>query len=56
MTTKIKLSETSLSILTFDDDVLECFFVDGSTRLHVTHIKGGINAWARDVDPRLPTY
>jgi hypothetical protein len=37
---KIMLSGTPPSVLTFDDDVLECFFPDGSTRIHVIHIKG----------------
>ncbi len=40
MTAKIKLSESDPTILTLEDDVLECFFADGSKRIHVIHIKG----------------
>jgi hypothetical protein len=36
----VKLSGTPPTVLAFDDDVLECFFADGSTRIHVIHIKG----------------
>ncbi len=38
--TRIKLSGTPPTMLAFDDDILECFFADGSTRIHVIHIKG----------------
>ncbi len=38
--TRITLSGTPPTVLVFDDDVLECFFTDGSTRIHVIHIKG----------------
>jgi hypothetical protein len=37
---KIKLSETDPTILVFDGEILECFFMDGSKRFHITHIKG----------------
>ena len=37
---KIIASEESPTVLSFEDDILECFFMDGSTRLHVIHIKG----------------
>jgi len=37
---KVKLSETDPTILAFDGEILECFFVDGSKRFHVTHIQG----------------
>ena len=37
---KIRLSEADPTILVFDGEVLECFFNDGSKRIHVTHIKG----------------
>ena len=35
----IKLTGTPPVVLNFQDDVLECFFEDGSTRVHVIHIK-----------------
>ena len=28
------------TVIRFSDDVLECLFEDGSTRVHVLHIKG----------------
>jgi hypothetical protein len=37
---KVKISESDPTILVFDGEILECFFVDGSKRFHVTHIKG----------------
>lgn len=37
---KIIASKESPTVLSFEDDVLECFFLDGSTRLHITHIHG----------------
>jgi hypothetical protein len=37
---KIRLSETDPTILIFDGEILECFFMDGSKRFHVSHIKG----------------
>jgi hypothetical protein len=37
---KISLSETDPTILVFDGEILECFFMDGSKRFHITHIKG----------------
>jgi hypothetical protein len=37
---KIIASEESPTVLSFEDDILECFFMDGSTRLHIIHIKG----------------
>ena len=37
---KIKPSETEPTILAFDGEILECFFMDGSKRVHITHIKG----------------
>ena len=37
---KIKLSETDPTILVFDGEILECFFMDGSKRFNVAHIKG----------------
>jgi hypothetical protein len=37
---KIRLSETDPTILVFDGEILECFFMDGSKRIHITHIKG----------------
>ncbi len=40
MLTRIKLAESEPTRLTLDDDVLECFFVDGSKRIHVSHING----------------
>jgi|WetSurMetagenome_2_1015567.scaffolds.fasta_scaffold333295_2 hypothetical protein len=36
----VQLSTNPPTVLTFDGDVLECFFEDGSTRLHIVHIKG----------------
>ncbi len=37
---QVKLSETTPTILTFDGQVLECFFDEGgSKRIHVTHLK-----------------
>ena len=36
----VKLSGTPPTTLAFDNDVLECFFEDGSTRIHIIHIKG----------------
>lgn len=36
---RIIASEESPTVLSFEDDVLECFFQDGSTRLHITHIQ-----------------
>jgi len=36
---KIIASEESPTVLSFEDDVLECFFLDGSTRLHIAHIQ-----------------
>ena len=37
----IKLSETTPSILVFENGVLECFFDEGgSKRIHIMHIKG----------------
>jgi hypothetical protein len=37
---KVKLSEPDPTILTFDGEILECFFADGSKRFHISHIKG----------------
>jgi hypothetical protein len=37
---KIKLSEPDPTILVYDGEILECFFMDGSKRFHITHIKG----------------
>jgi hypothetical protein len=37
---RIRLSETSPAVLSYDNEVLECFFIDGSTRIHVIHLKG----------------
>lgn len=38
---KVKISEATPIILTFDGEVLECFFDEGgSKRFHVAHIKG----------------
>jgi hypothetical protein len=37
---KIIASQESPTVLSFEDDILECFFMDGSTRLHIVHIKG----------------
>ncbi len=37
---KIKLAEPDPTILVFDGEILECFFIDGSKRFHITHIKG----------------
>jgi hypothetical protein len=37
---KVKISESDPTILAFDGEILECFFVDGSKRFHVTHIRG----------------
>ncbi len=37
---EIITSAESPTILTFEDNILECFFMDGSTRLHTIHIKG----------------
>jgi len=37
---KVKLSEPDPTILVFDGEILECFFVDGSKRFHISHIKG----------------
>ena len=37
---KIKLSGPDPTILVFDGEILECFFMDGSKRFHITHIKG----------------
>jgi len=37
---KVKLSEPDPTILAFDGEILECFFVDGSKRFHISHIKG----------------
>lgn len=37
---KIRLSEADPTILVFDGEILECFFMDGSKRFHVAHIKG----------------
>lgn len=37
---KIRFSDTDPTILVFDGEILECFFMDGSKRLHITHIKG----------------
>jgi hypothetical protein len=37
---KLRLSEMDPTILVFDGEILECFFMDGSKRLHITHIKG----------------
>ena len=37
---KIIASEESPTVLSFEDDILECFFMDGSTRVHIIHIKG----------------
>jgi hypothetical protein len=57
----VKLSGTPPTVLALDNDVLECFFEDGSTRVHVVHIKGielaenngkyllTIHFWRRDV-------
>ena len=36
----VQLSGNPPTVLVFDDDVLECFFEDGSTRIHIIHIKG----------------
>jgi hypothetical protein len=38
--TRIKLSGTPPTVIAFDDDVLECFFADGSTRIYIIHVKG----------------
>ncbi len=40
MTSRVRLSEEEPTILSLEDDVLECFFVDGSKRIHLSHIKG----------------
>ena len=37
---KIRISEPDPTILVFDGEILECFFIDGSKRFHITHIKG----------------
>ena len=37
---KIKLSEADPTFLAFDGEILECFFMDGSKRFHIAHIKG----------------
>ena len=37
---KFNLSKESPTIVAFDGEVLELFFIDGSKRLHVAHIKG----------------
>jgi hypothetical protein len=36
----VKLSEGDPTLLAFDGEILECFFVDGSKRFHITHIEG----------------
>ncbi len=36
----VTLSGTPPTVLALDNDVLECFFQDGSTRVHVIHLKG----------------
>jgi hypothetical protein len=36
---KIFASEESPTVLSFEDDVLECFFPDASIRLHPIHIQ-----------------
>jgi hypothetical protein len=37
---KVTLSGSDPTILVFDGEILECFFIDGSKRFHITHIKG----------------
>jgi len=37
---KVRLSESDPTILSFDGEVLECFFIDGSRRFHISHIEG----------------
>ena len=37
---KVRLSGSDPTILVFDGEILECFFIDGSKRFHITHIKG----------------
>ena len=36
----VTLSGTPPTVLALDNDVLECFFQDGSTRVHVIYLKG----------------
>ena len=36
----ITIDGTPPTVIRFDGDVLECFFEDGSVRVHVIHIKG----------------
>jgi rhodanese-related sulfurtransferase len=31
-------------------------FLDHQGFRHVTNLQGGVSAWARDVDPEMPTY
>ena len=35
----VTLSGTPPTVLALDNNVLECFFQDGSTRVHVIHLK-----------------
>ena len=36
----IALSGTPPTVISFNEGVLECFFEDGSTRVHILHVKG----------------
>ena len=36
----LTISGTPPTVIHFEDGVLECFFEDGSTRVHLLHIKG----------------
>ena len=36
----VTLSGTPPTVLALENNVLECFFQDGSTRVHVIHLKG----------------
>jgi hypothetical protein len=36
----LTLSGNPPTVIRFDQDVLECLFEDGSTRVHVVHLKG----------------
>lgn len=33
-----------------------CGFLDRAGFQHVINLTGGVDAWARDVDPHMPTY